>query len=251
VVRRIVATCVDLDHCQQGQWLTPTEYLSASERIWLTTETDVGENRGPTISYQGEPMGLGELVLLLLFVLLLAIGIRAMARHRNTTVRRVVLTIFGGLGIAGVLLYSCVLGQQAREDVAAASLGTPLRQVVPWLDRADAVARQVLSDSRQTIADSIKSIAHPSAGSATMSDFAVRRVGDQISVRMIVDWKGGFLGTANRTVVVWEFGESGHLRTALLEDSGAFGVGDSNKQQLDEYFRSEIYPVVRSRVGSR
>jgi hypothetical protein len=195
-------------------------------------------------------MGFGELVLLLLFVLLLAIGIRAMARHRNTSVGRVVLTIFGGLGIAGVLLYSCVLGQHAREDVAAASLGTPLGHVVPWLDRADAAARQVLSDSQQTIADSIKSITHPSAGSATMRDFAVRRVGDEISVRMSVDWKGGFLGTANRTVVVWEFDGSRHIRTALLEDSGALGVGDNNKQQLDEYFRSEIYPVVRARVGN-
>jgi hypothetical protein len=40
-------------------------------------------------------MGFGELVLRLLFVVLLVIGIRAMARHHNTSFGPVVLTISG------------------------------------------------------------------------------------------------------------------------------------------------------------
>ena len=75
----------------------------------------------------------------------------------------------------------------------------------------------------------------------------MRRVGDRLSIRLRVDWQGGFSGTPHSTVVVWETRRRGHIKAQIIQDTAPTPV--FNKQRLDELFRADLDAGLRAELG--
>lgn len=125
------------------------------------------------------------------------------------------------------------------------------RTLVPWPERAEVHLRKHLfgGESGQNIANSIQGLTHPSGDAPKLSQFDIRRVGDQLSVVMDVVWKGGLTSAEYTTRVVWEFDKEHHIKASIREDNAPFSATESDVKKLDEYFRTECYAVLRSNLG--
>ena len=154
------------------------------------------------------------------------------------------------LGISGFLVYKFVLNREGKKLVNVIATQTGVgRTVIPWADRAESVLKVTLDKSSGTLASAIQRICHPSGAKPTYGGSEIRRVGDGFSVNIRCNWKGGVLGTDYATVVNWEFKQSGHVRAVVTQDNSAFAVGSEEAKKLDEYFRTEVYVVLRSNMG--
>ena len=92
-------------------------------------------------------------------------------------------------------------------------------------------------------------IAHPTGSGSNLRTYDVRRVGSQLSVRISTSWRGGLSGDNYTTDVVWEFDGTRHIAATVVFDSALVGVANLNARKLDDFFRLEFYPVLRSNVG--
>jgi zinc-ribbon domain len=157
----------------------------------------------------------------------------------------------GVLALVGWFAYHFLLGREGRDAVNIVASKTVVgAEIIPWADRADSALRAMMGgQSAQVIATSIRRITHPSGESERLTDFEVRKVSDGLSVRFNVAWNGGILGTAYSTVVIWELNEHQHVRAVVTQDNGPFGVDGENKQRLEEYFRTEVYPLLISNLS--
>jgi hypothetical protein len=119
-----------------------------------------------------------------------------------------------------------------------------------WQERAgEAVTAMLNGASGPAAAQSIQHIAHPTGGGASLAGFTVRHAGKNLSVRLTVDWSGGF-GANHTTVVVWTFNRNEHVGAQVLSDNSPIPIASSNAGQLDNYFRNEMYPVLLSNIGN-
>lgn len=157
----------------------------------------------------------------------------------------------GGILLAVVVAYKFVLGLSAKKELAAVVSNTAIGQhIVPWPDKAEATVRRLLSGSSgANIGRSIQTLAHPTGKNGAIAKFEIRHMGDQLSVRIDETWQGGFLGSKNSTTIVWDFDQKRHIAGRVLGDSGALGIDSAHAQKLDQYFASEVYPVLRDSVG--
>lgn len=154
------------------------------------------------------------------------------------------------LGLSGWIIYTFVLNREGKKivNVIATQSGVG-RTVIPWADRAESVVKVLLERSKDNLASTIQNISHPTGTKPTYDGSDVRRVGDGFSVNIRCKWKGGLLGTEYVTVVNWEFKESGHIRAVVTQDNSSFAIAAENAKKLDEYFRTEVYAVLRSNMG--
>lgn len=117
----------------------------------------------------------------------------------------------------------------------------------PWVDRAmPAVARLMKSGEGERIARSIQQLTHPSGNNPQLRAFNVVPHGRRAVVQISTAWQGGFTGSHYVTDVVWELDEQGHVSATIASDNAPISVAASNARQLDDYFRSEVYPIFRN-----
>ena len=119
-----------------------------------------------------------------------------------------------------------------------------------WLGRADAETAQLLQgDNAASVAAEILGRTHPTGEAAFIRGVQIRHVGETLSVRIAVGWKGGLIGTAYVTSVAWEFDRHQHVQAVVVADSAPVGVSRKNAFKLDQYFRNELYPILRNNLG--
>ena len=117
--------------------------------------------------------------------------------------------------------------------------------VQPWPVRAKTMLERMLSGgSAEPVASSSLAAIHPTGKSPKLAGFEVLPNGDGLSVKMKIDWQGGILGTAYSTIIVWELNEKNHIRAAATQDNSPTGIADPNAKQLDDYFRTDFYPIL-------
>ena len=172
------------------------------------------------------------------------------ARKHRSPIRGIVGLVC--LIIIASVCYKLFVSQETKDDVNMLASATGLGiQLIPWVDRADTMLRAMLEGpTKDAIASTIQGVAHPSGEKPVMRDFDIRKVGDRISARFSVGWRGGVLGTTYTTVVVWEFDKNQYSKATVVEDDASFAVGSPNAKQLDDYFRTEVYATLRRNLSN-
>lgn len=167
--------------------------------------------------------------------------------NQNPHPRRGLLATLALLAIGAVVVYM-VLPRGAKDAVnELASRSGVAGRVVPWADRAETAVRQMLDGgSGATAARMIQQIAHSLGDTPSLRTYSVQRMGDRISVRIFVSWKGPF--NAHETEVVWEFSESAHAYAKIVSDTYGF-ITDRDNRRIDDWFRTEFYPALHSNTG--
>jgi hypothetical protein len=122
-------------------------------------------------------------------------------------------------------------------------------QVIPWADRADTAVRKLIERNKQKIAEAIQGITHPTGNNPVLTDLSISKFSDRVLVEMVVEWKGGILGTQYSTSVAWEIDKKNHINAKVIADSAALGVEARNKDALNEYFRTKVYPAFYGDMG--
>ncbi len=82
-----------------------------------------------------------------------------------------------------------------------------------------------------------------------LSDYTVSKLADRILINLKVDWKGGIVGNPYITSVAWEIGEKGHIGAKVTIDNAMTAIDPKNKEMLDDYFRTKVYPAFFSDMG--
>lgn len=143
-------------------------------------------------------------------------------------------------------------GQGTKDVVHALALESGVAaKLVPWPDRAEPVLRPFLSANADLIARAVQGITHPSGKEPDLQEFDVAKLSDRVQVTIKVTWKGGVIGTQYQTVVVWELAESGHVSATVLYDTALTKVAEQNREQLDVFFRSKVYPSAYRSIEGR
>jgi len=123
------------------------------------------------------------------------------------------------------------------------------KQVIPWEDRADTMVRRLIERNKEALTNTIQGITHPSGQQPNLVDYKVSKLPGYIQVEFIVNWKGGFIGGEYNTTVVWEFDEKHHHNARVTFDSAYVQVFEEDKEKLNEYFRTNVYPVIVADIG--
>ncbi|APG27039.1 hypothetical protein A7E78_03840 [Syntrophotalea acetylenivorans] len=121
-----------------------------------------------------------------------------------------------------------------------------LKQAIPWEDRADTMTRLLIDRNKNKISKAILDISHPTGKEPILDKYTVSKLNNSILVEIMVDWKGGFLGSNYKTKVSWEFTEQEHKSTKVIFDTAPTRISQRNSETLNDYFRTKIYPVLIS-----
>lgn len=153
--------------------------------------------------------------------------------------------------VAVGLLFAVDKSQPSASATPAEPQSTSTAAVLPpttsvqWGKQAEQVVRNAFDgESGSNIATSIQRIAHPTGENPSLASVDVTGGADNVVVQIRVNWKGGLLGTEYSTVVKWEIRDTGHVQAVVVEDSAPIGIADSNAKELDDYFRTTVYPVL-------
>ena len=157
------------------------------------------------------------------------------------------------LVVAGGIWWASKFGSRETRDTvnllaSETGIGT---QVIPWADRAETSARLIVEGNSEILAKAIVGITHFTGTKPFLSKTTISKLDDKIVVEMNITWKGGFLGTSNETLVVWEIAKANHVSARILSDTAVTPVSAASKQQLDDYFRTKAYPAFYRGVSSR
>lgn len=160
------------------------------------------------------------------------------------------------LGVIVVVLLGAVWfiyklsGQETKDTIGQIASRTGIgTQVIPWVDRAEIAARKLIEKNESKMAEAVQRIAHPTGKSPTFKSLSISKLSDRILVEITVDWKGGFVGGEYSTVVVWEISDKSHVGAKVTTDSAPTRIADRNKDDLNEYFRTKVYPAFHSDIG--
>ena len=85
---------------------------------------------------------------------------------------------------------------------------------------------------------------HPSGNTPVLRSVEARATPTGVSVDIASDWKGGFLGTDNTTVVRWEFNERRHIAVVVPSDTANIIASADARKALDRYFETKLYPEI-------
>jgi hypothetical protein len=163
-------------------------------------------------------------------------------KPRRPIWQRLIIIIIIVLG--GIWLLYKVSDRQGKDAINLFASHTGIgTQVIPWVDRADTVARKLVSQNEEIVAQAIQNIAHPTGKDPRLLSTSVSKLDGRILVEMLVGWKGGFLGNNYETSVSWEISEANHVFAKVISDSSITKIEQRNKEMLDDYFRTKIYPA--------
>jgi hypothetical protein len=134
-----------------------------------------------------------------------------------------------------------VLGQEGKDTINELGFG---KQVIPWVDRADTMSRNLIELNKGKIAAAIQGISHPTGKEPHIESYRVSKLNERILAEFTVCWRGGFLGTDYKTQVSWEFSKRRHENAKVIFDSAPTNISQGNAEMLNDYFRTKIYPVL-------
>ena len=155
-----------------------------------------------------------------------------------------------GAVLLGIFIVYSLSGREGKDAISEFASQTGVgKQVIPWSDRADTAARALVEANKQSLADAIQGIAHPTGENPVLGDVKVNKFAGHILVNIAVDWKGGLLGGSYRTVVTWDIGEKDHREAKVTSDNAMYAVEKKNAEVLNDYFRTKVYPAFYSDVG--
>ena len=133
---------------------------------------------------------------------------------------------------------------------------THVDRSIPWIDRAEPTLRAMLNGaSGPIVATKIQTITHSSGKRPSLKSYDVRRMGAKISVRLSINWQGGIIsygdgsGNVYTIDVVWEFSERGHISATIVFDNGVVRANTTERKEVDEWFRNEVYPLLYQNTG--
>jgi hypothetical protein len=157
----------------------------------------------------------------------------------------VVVLIFGGIWFASKF------GSQDTKDTVnqIASQTGISAQIIPWADRAETVARKLIELNEVMIAQAIQGIAHPSGKNPVLTKQLITKLDDRILLEITVAWKGGIVGTAYETAMTWEIARANHISAKIVADSAPTQISQTNKEILDNYFKTKVYPAFYKSVS--
>lgn len=154
------------------------------------------------------------------------------------------LAVIAAAVLIGIWFIYTVSSRDGKDAISQFASQTGIgKQVIPWSDRADTAARKLVEANQAKIAGAIQGVTHPSGKEPTLTKFGVSKLADRILVEMVVRWKGAFMGGDYSTTVVWEIGEQGHIDARVTLDTTLTSVEQKNKEMLNEYFRTKVYPA--------
>jgi len=140
--------------------------------------------------------------------------------------------------------------EAARQLLNDAAAKTQLTSsLVPWLQRAEPATKRVLTANLEKIAADSLLILHPS-GSNPKLMYEVDRRNDRIFVQLDLAWQGGALNSEYATVLIWEFDAEKHFAAKLLADTSGSQPDALVREQIDDYFRAVLYPVVQQSAST-
>jgi hypothetical protein len=143
---------------------------------------------------------------------------------------------------AGAYLFATHPGREALGRFASAA-GIP---VVPWTERAQIQANDIYTQRGNTLAVSMLSAIHPTGQNATLVSHATTVEGGGILVSHFeLAWWAGAPRTKNTTLIEWRCSESGDMASAIGGDSATSPVTAQGQSQLDDYFRTNIFPSLK------
>lgn len=168
---------------------------------------------------------------------------------KNLSVLRKLLIVF--LVVLASIWFFYKLSSQGGKDAigqfaSQTGIGT---QVISWSDRADTAARRLIERNKQKIAEAIQGITHPTGSNPILTGVSTSKFSDRILVEIVVEWRGGVLGNQYSTTVGWEIGQNNHINAKVTLDSAIIGIEARNKDMLNEYFRTKIYPAFYADMG--
>jgi hypothetical protein len=154
------------------------------------------------------------------------------------------LAVLATVVLIGIWLVYAISGRDGKDAISQFASQTGIgKQVIPWSDRADTAARKLIDANKEKIAAAIQGVTHPSGKDPRLAKFGVSKLGDRVLVEMVIGWKGGLVGGDYSTTVTWEIGEQGHIDARVTLDSALTSVEQKNKEMLNEYFRTKVYPA--------
>ena len=124
------------------------------------------------------------------------------------------------------------------------------KQVIPWPDRAEAIANSLINTNQQNIANSIQNITHPTGKNPALASHTISKLNNSIIVEFRVNWEGGLTENNYTTVVDWEINENNHVVAKVTQDSALVDVESKNAELLDNYFLTKVYPTFVQGMGS-
>ena len=148
------------------------------------------------------------------------------------------------IGAAGLTMY---LNTHGHPEVRVSDFVPNAAKAVvqPWNVRAQTtVDKMFQAGNRQTVANTIQGVTHPTGKNPQMRSVDVRPNGDGISTRFEVDWQGGFSASNYKTIVVWQCTQQNHLLAEVTQDTAPITADAANLKKLDDYFRTEIFPAL-------
>jgi hypothetical protein len=172
-------------------------------------------------------------------------AVAAPGRRSKRKVRPAV--VIGAL-VLGIGAY-VFIARPTRDDLnrLASSAGF---HAVPWTDRAQTQANDIYAQIGSSLATTMVNIIHPSGQNATLVSHATTAEGGGIIVSHFeLAWKSGQTGQKNTTLVEWRCSEEGYTSAAVGADSATTPVSQRSIVLLDEYLRTNIFPLVKKNAN--
>ncbi len=169
---------------------------------------------------------------------------------KNASVLIKLLAFFGVI-LFGIWIFFSLSGSDGKKAISqfAAESGVG-KQVIPWPDRASAIADTLVSQNQQVFANVIQGITHPTGKEPSLQKYSVSKLPNSILVNFDVAWKGGFLGGHYVTQVTWEIGENNSSQVRISSDNASTNIEQKNKEALNQYFYEKVYPAFVQGMGN-
>lgn len=130
------------------------------------------------------------------------------------------------------------------------ALGTVVHSVMPWSIKAEPAAKSLFSgESGDNVAASIQRLTHPTGENPKLRDVRVSYHDGALHTTITVRWTGGFLGGNYETTIQWRCSEERDLGIRILKDDAIVGIANENFRQLESYFESYVYSVLKRNLG--
>lgn len=147
------------------------------------------------------------------------------------------------------ILIAVLLFHYSRQGKDVTPVGL-VRSVMPWSVKAESAAKRLLSgDSGTNVASTIQRIGHPTGQDPKLRDVRVAYRNGVLESTITVRWTGGFMGGNYETTVLWRCSEERDLGIKIVSDDAPFGIASDNFRQLESYFETNVYPVLKHNLG--
>jgi DNA-directed RNA polymerase subunit RPC12/RpoP len=147
---------------------------------------------------------------------------------------------------AGAYLVATPQGKETLSRFASA-VGVP---IVPWTARAQIQANDLYAQRGNALAAGMLAAIHPTGQNATLASHATTLESGGILVSHFeLAWWTGAPRTKNTTLIEWRCSERGDMAAAVGGDSAPSAVTARGQAQLDDYFRTNIFPSLKKNAN--